>query len=197
MSRRSRSPGFTLVELGIIVAIVGILSLLAIVAYKRWIRTSYMAEAQDMLQGIRAAEETFKSESGGYLAVSKTLDVGFTYPAQTPGAFKSAWGSPCPAAACVSTTSWTTLAVEPKGPVAFGYAVVADNSGAAPSSAVSAATSKMQASVDLTNLGALGGGTRGPWFVVEALGDINGDGVFTRVLGNSDTNQVIVDREGE
>jgi Tfp pilus assembly protein PilE len=169
--------------------IIGVLSVLAIVAYKRWVRTAYMAEAQDMVQNIRAAEETFKAETGGYLNVSNTLDLGYTYPAATPGPFKSSWGAAC--STCVTSTSWAALAVETKGPVAFGYAVVADNAGLAPAGSVTPALSAMQTAPDLSGLAGQ------PWYVVEALGDINGDRVYTRVLGNSLTNQIMIDREGE
>ena len=84
------------------------------------------------------------------------------------------------------------MAVEPKGPVAYGYAVVTDNTGAAsPSgSSVTNATSKMSNHPDYSALTA-------PWFVVEALGDINGDGIFTRLTSASATNQVLIDGEGE
>jgi type IV pilus assembly protein PilA len=173
-----------------VVAIIGVLAVLAIVGYRRWVRTSYMAEAQDMLQNIRAAEETFKSEAGGYLNASSTLDLNYTYPAATPGAFKSAWGGAC--GSCANTASWSQLAVEPKGPVAYGYAVVTDNAGtASPTGAsVTAATSKM---INQPNYSAL----TAPWFVVEALGDINGDGIYTRLTSASGTNQVVIDGEGE
>jgi prepilin-type N-terminal cleavage/methylation domain-containing protein len=198
MRLRLRSRGFTLIEVMTVVAIIGVLSLLAVVAYKRWVRTSYMAEAQDMLQNIRAAEEAFKAETGGYLNVSTGLDVPNTYPATHPGAFKSSWGGAC--GGCVSNTSWAMLAVEPKGPVAFGYAVVANNAGTAPSSltSVTNALNSLLTPVSLSNLGLATGGTaRAPWYVDEAVGDINGDGIYTRLLGNSDSNQVIIDREGE
>jgi len=188
MRRRQRSQGFTLIEVMTVVVIIGVLALLAIVGYRRWVRTSYMAEAQDMLQNIRAAEESFKSEAGTYLNVSGTLDLNYTYPAPKPGAFKSQWGGTC--TTCLG--SWSQLAVEPKGPVAYGYAVVTDNSGTSSptGSTVTNATLKMSNQPNYSALTA-------PWFVVEALGDINGDGIYTRLTSASATNQVVIDGEGE
>jgi type IV pilus assembly protein PilE len=192
MRRRQRSHGFTLIEVMTVVAMVGILALLAIVSYSRWVRTSYMAEAQDMVQNIRTAEANFRSETGYYLPVSNSLDINYTYPSTKPGSFKSAWGSACSLAVCNTATSWTQLAVEPKGPVAFGYAVVVDNTGATnPNGYLAAWSGQMATPVDYSGL------MGQPWYVVEAVGDINGNGVYTRLLGNSVSSSVIIDREGE
>jgi type IV pilus assembly protein PilA len=189
MRPRQRARAFTLIEMMIVIAMIGILATLAIVAYKRWVRTAYMAEAQDMVAGIRAAEETFKAEAGGYLPVSSALDVGGMYPAAKPGAFKTSWGAAC--TVCVTSTSWQALAVEPKAPVAFGYAVVADNTGSTPGANVTVALNAMQTPANLSLLAG------SPWYVVEALGDINGDGVYTRIIGDSSSSQLFIDREGE
>jgi type II secretory pathway pseudopilin PulG len=166
----------------IVVVIVGVLSLLAVVAYKRWIRTSYIAEAYDMISNIRAAEETFRAENGAYLTVSKSLDwTKDMYPAAKPGAFKTQWGGPC--STCVR--QWSALTVEAKGgPLAFGYAVIANDTGAPPTITVNGAN------VDTANLTA-------PWYIVEAAGDIDGNGVFTKVYGFSNGSGLKVDNEGE
>jgi prepilin-type N-terminal cleavage/methylation domain-containing protein len=184
--RSSRDKrGFTLIEAMIVVLIIGVLSLLAVVAYKRWIRTSYLAEAYDMVSNIRSAEESFRAENGVYLDVSKGLEPGYLYPATTPGAFKTQWGGPC--SKCNNSNSWSSLTIEAKGgPLAFGYAVISDkHTGGFPSS-----VTVNGASVDLTNLTA-------PAYIVEAAGDIDGNGVFTKVYGFSNGSGLLVDNEGE
>jgi len=177
-----RRSGFTLIETMIVVVIVGILSLLAVVAYKRWIRTSYIAEAYDMVSNIRAAEESFRAENGAYLTVSGGLDPGNMYPAATPGAFKTQWGGPC--STCVH--SWSSLTIEAKGgPLAFGYAVIASDKIATPPT-----ITVNGVNVDTKNLTA-------PWYIVEAAGDIDGNSVFTKVYGFSNGSGLLVDNEGE
>jgi prepilin-type N-terminal cleavage/methylation domain-containing protein len=183
-SPASRTRAFTLIEAMIVVAIVGILSVLAIVAYHRWVRTAYIAEAHDMLSNIRSAEESFKAENGTYLNVSAALEPGNLYPASTPGAFKTAWGGPC--ANCA--VSWSTLNVESKAAVAFGYAVVASN--LASDGRVPTTITIDGAAVNVTP-------PTYPAYAAEAAGDIDGNSVFTRVYVFSSTNQFFVDNEGE
>jgi prepilin-type N-terminal cleavage/methylation domain-containing protein len=182
MGRRRSRRGFTLIESMIVVVVIGILSLLAIVAYRAWIRTSYMAEAQDMISHIRSAEESFRAENGAYLDVTGGLDLGHLYP-RDPGAFKTGWGAQC--AFC--THQWSALAVAPQGPVAFGYAVSADNTSrvAPPQLTLTAAAQP--------NLSGMQGQ---PWYIVEAVGDINGDGIYTRIYGFSGGAALLVDNEG-
>jgi prepilin-type N-terminal cleavage/methylation domain-containing protein len=91
---RSRC-GFTLVEAMIVVVVAGVLAVLAVTAYRRWVQTAYLSEAQDMVKSIRAAQESFRAENGGYLNVSQGLGPGFDYPLSTPGQSKTAWGGPC------------------------------------------------------------------------------------------------------
>ena len=99
--------------------IVGVLATLAVVGYKRWVRSSHVAEANNVINGIAAAQEMYKGETGGYLNVSGTLDN--LYPAAKPGAFKTEWGGPC--GSCMQP--WSTLSFQPHGAVAYGYATVA------------------------------------------------------------------------
>ena len=182
--RSSRGKrGFTLIEAMIVVLIIGVLSLLAIVAYKRWIRTSYLAEAYDMVSNIRSAEDSFRAENGAYLTISAGLEPPNMYPAATPGAFKTQWGGAC--GNCVKP--WSALTVEAKGgPLAFGYAVISDDTGTPPAITVNG-TSVANLKTNLTP----------PWYIVEAAGDIDGNKVFTKVYGFSNGSGILVDNEGE
>ena len=181
----SRARAFTLIEAMLVVMLVGILAMLATVAYRRWVRTAYIAEAHDMLSNIRSSEESFRAENGTYLNISNGLDLNYTYPATTPGAFKTAWGAAC----TTCTASWSTLNVEAKAPVAFGYAVVSDNQ-VSHGVGVPATISIDGASVNVTP-------PTYPAYAAEALGDIDGNQVYCRVYVFSSTNNFFVDKEGE
>jgi len=182
-----RASGFTLIEAMIVAIIIGIAATLAVVAYRNWRQTSYLAEAQDLVSHIRSAEEAFRAENGiTYLPVSKGLGPGFDYPAITPGAFKTGWGSPCSSTACWQTNAWQQLGVQPNGPVAFGYSVetnlLTDPTGAAapPSIIVNGVTMNLSAMQNQ------------PWYVIEADGDYFGTGSFTKVFGFTGNNQLFI-----
>jgi len=65
-SRLSSNKGFTLVELLIVVAIIGVLASQGVPAYRRMIQKSKKGEAQVMLGNISTAESGFFSEYGTY-----------------------------------------------------------------------------------------------------------------------------------
>ena len=182
---RSAERGFTLIELMLVVALVAILATIALVGWGKWIRSSKLTEATNMIQKIRDAEETRKAETGKYLDVSNGLGVGNLYPAATPGLKATQWGAQC----TVCKSDWANLAVRADGPVQFGYAVVAGD----------AVTTPSTRGVNLT----INGNTvsfpkpTGQWYVVEAMGDLDGNSVFCTVVGDSWDSTLMIDKEGE
>jgi len=187
-----RSRGFTLIEAMVVVVVIGILSMLAVVAYRRWIRTSYVAEAQDMVSNIRTAEEAFVSENGTYLDVSGGLGATHTYPLQAPGASMTAWGGPC--GWCKNPTAgWSTLAVQSTAPVIFGYSVIAND--ATPPEPPSSRVGTIKVNGKTLDYSAMNNGAT--WYFIEADANISGDNAsFTHVYGMSGTNTIYVDGEG-
>jgi prepilin-type N-terminal cleavage/methylation domain-containing protein len=182
-----RSRAFTLIEAMIVVVIVGILAVVASVAYRKWILSSYIGEAHDMLGNIRVAEEAFRAENTGYLNVSGGLVKSNLYPTTAPnGATKTQWGS--------APGQWAALNVNPSAPVRFGYAVIADNTGADPTGTVTDIGSVQNNGVAV-NLAPWAGQ---PWFVATAVCDIDNDGAVpdTTLFAVSGTNQIFVNNEG-
>lgn len=170
--------GFTLVELMAVVVIVGILATLAIFSLRRYVFAARSSEATEMIGLIKAAQENFKDETFRYLDVSGG-DLTAYYPSPTPGSFKTGWGD-------TSTPlgqNWAQLGVAPSGPVVFGYACVAGQGGTPPSTALSD-------DVDWPE-------TAGPWYVVQAVADQNGNGVFAVYVSSSFSDQIFFEHEDE
>jgi prepilin-type N-terminal cleavage/methylation domain-containing protein len=182
---RPRARAFSFIEVMITVTIVGILALLATVAYRHWVHTAYISEAQEMVNNIRTAQESFRSENGGYLKVSHQLGPPYDYPALTPGNFKTEWGGSC--GGCEPGVTWSMLNVKSSAPVAFGYSVVADNTNVSQAFGLHSSGQPLPIADTMP----------APWYLIEADGDLDGNGVFAHVYGMSTTNQIFIDNEGE
>jgi len=64
----SRHTGFTLIELMVVIAVIGILAAIAIPAYSDQVRKSRRADALQRIQQITLAQERFRAENPGYTA---------------------------------------------------------------------------------------------------------------------------------
>ncbi len=65
--------GFTLIELMIVVAIIGVLAAVAIPAYQQSVRSGGRAEAQSLLLQVAANQERFYSDNNSYSANANPL----------------------------------------------------------------------------------------------------------------------------
>jgi len=104
---RQRRSGFTLIELMIVVAIIGILAVVAIPNYLRFQLRSKTAEAKTNLAAIRTSEEAYFSEFGLYLQASPA-------PVVIPGTQKIPF---------VNNLGFTRIGWKPEGLVYFSYGV--------------------------------------------------------------------------
>lgn len=109
---RTRKGGFTLIELMIVVAIIGILAAIAIPNFLKFQLRSKTGEAKTNLAALRTAEEGYFAEYGVYIAAADYPGVG-----NVDGS-KNEWGAngPFGAAAGFDTVGWG-----PEGAVYFSY----------------------------------------------------------------------------
>ena len=100
--------GFTLIELMIVIAIIGILAAVAIPNYLNYTRKAKTAEAKTNLAAIRTCEEAYRAENERYMACGAS-------PASIPQRTKVAWTDP--------SGNFTAIGFRPSGKVYYSYSV--------------------------------------------------------------------------
>ena len=192
-ARRRDAQGFTLVELMVVTAIVGVLAALAAGGYYRWVAASKMTEATNMVAGIRNGQENFFAQTGSYLDISAGLAPPNLFPSASPGPGKTAWSSGPSALAA----QFQRIGVKSDAPLFFGYATVAGSDTCDPTSTCSAKATLALSTGSVNWATEAGSGTNKPWFIVAAQTDQNGNGVYAKVASSSFSSRLIVDKEGE
>jgi type IV pilus assembly protein PilA len=108
LNRKSKK-GFTLIELMIVVAIIGILAAIAIPNFLRFQLKSKSSEGKVNIAAIRTAEESYLAEFGNYVGVATANPS-----AGIPGSAKASFDT---------GGAFDTLGWAPEGQVFFQYAV--------------------------------------------------------------------------
>ncbi|RLB48229.1 MAG: hypothetical protein DRI90_25580 [Deltaproteobacteria bacterium] len=70
--RHPADAGFTLIELLIIVALVGVLSAIAMVGYRYWMKSARTGETKDLVQAIMFGQHNYHADNDGYLDCSSS-----------------------------------------------------------------------------------------------------------------------------
>ena len=106
---RKNQKGFTLIELMIVVAIIGILAAIAIPNFLSYQLKSKTAEAKTNLGGIKTALESYRAEQDIYpdCAANPTAGV--------PAATKGSWTA--------TASGWSDIGFAPAGSVYYQYSV--------------------------------------------------------------------------
>jgi type IV pilus assembly protein PilA len=196
LHKRVAMRAFTLAELMVVIAIVAVLAVIAVVSYRKLVLSSHTAEATEMIQSIRSAQEAYHAETQQYANISNcfTDTGGCLYPNGAPGSFKTGWGAACAGSQCNTTAQggpangWLDLPVHVDGPVMYGYWTSAGAAGtnSNPSSwMINGASTTLPTTVPTD------------WFEVGAGGDVNGNGVYSHLYTGSWTNDILIDNEGE
>ncbi|MBU1343052.1 MAG: prepilin-type N-terminal cleavage/methylation domain-containing protein [Proteobacteria bacterium] len=108
-SQKKNQKGFTLIEVMIVIAIIGVLAAIAIPNYKNYQFKAKSAEAKTNLGAIRTMEEAYKAENDAYYVCAAN-------PVAVPGVSKAAWGAPA---------NFTFIGFAPTGRVYYQYSVAA------------------------------------------------------------------------
>src|SRR5258706_10938134 len=159
-ARRSRSAGFTLVELMTVVAITGILAAIGVSLVRGHVNVAKANRALAGMEAIRVAEEGFRAQNGQYLNCS----LGSTpqwYPMLVPGKSVYDWRQSTHA----DWPQWQALGVPRDGGTQYGFLVNAGTPGTAYPTLQTTIKPTLPAATD-------------PWYAIQVKGDIDGDGIF-------------------
>jgi type IV pilus assembly protein PilA len=181
---RTRTRGFTLVELLITVAMVSVLAAIALVGYKRYIQSAQSNEARSVIGMIRGGQEAYKAEFLVYLNPSSSLND--FYPNTSPNDARMNWVQPFDSRYSDPVKGWALLNVNADAPVRFGYACVAGVGGTltTPTKLTSAPT-----------MPTLPAGV--PWYVIQAINDHDKNGIYAVFASTSTASDILSQAEWE
>ena len=181
LSRMKGQKGFTLIELMIVVAIIGILAAIAIPNFLQYQMKARQTEARTDAMGIKTSMVSYVGTAGCNPGIAPLPAAGI------PGASKAAWfgGAAAPAItvglcqpALAVNGTFTDIGFTPSGNVYYQYQVESQLQSAglpmAPQVAAVAGPPSQNACITLAAMPALGGAAGNAGFQVHALGNLDG-----------------------
>jgi len=188
MVRSAPRRGFTLIELMVVVAIIGILATLGVYAVRKYVRATKTSEATELVNSIRAAQEQYKDERFRYLNVSSVdSSSGSFFPhaakADLSKNEKHTWYT---GAANSIAGRWAELGIAPSAPVQFGYACQAGQGAGVPTQAALGIAVNLNYPASAPD-----------WYIARAMADRSGQAVYTVVVGSNFTDNLYIENEAE
>jgi len=190
LSRRARQRAFTLVELMVVVVIVSVLGVIGLASFRSRIFGSKTSDGLAMMQSMRAAEERWRSENLTYLNVTQTAAW---YPATPSARTKRAFynlgtcGVPTPN---TDDCRWKLLNPTKTGSsTEFGFMLTAGP----PLQAMTEPLAEAKPS----NWAQWPSSPPDHWFVLQAIADMDGDGVYSKLVASSIRGDVYHENDGE
>lgn len=127
MTRRTRRvQGFTLIEMMVAVAIIGVLATTAIALFQNYQLRSRMSEAKANLASIRDTQSAYFAEASTYVS-SATCPALFGAPTNSPQNWRKVRGTIC--GPSVTPPNLDTLGWQPEGAPWFDYGANEGNDG--------------------------------------------------------------------
>lgn len=185
MARTKQQRGFTLIELMVVVAIGGVLAVIATYSVRKYLLSAKSSEAIHMLGLIKTAQESFRDETFTYRNTSANLQTLVPNnpitdtPADARGRLKRPWAN---------DAGWAPLGIDSDSPLQFGYACVAGAAGDTVPTPQGVSNEFAWAPPATVNE---------VWYVCNAISDLDGDGTRATFLVSSFQNDIAIDREGE
>lgn len=161
----------------IVVAIIGVLATLGTYGVRKYILSAKSSEALNMIGSIRAAEESYRSAAFVYAGLRNFEEW---HPVDEPNEDLYGWEF---TTRDMYTQVFQPLGVRSSAPVNYSYAVVAGVAGEG---------APLLPSVQ-KNFGIQA--ATGPWYIVMAKGDLNGNGQFSYMLSHSLTTSIYTENE--
>jgi type IV pilus assembly protein PilA len=183
-----KQEGFTLIELMIVVAIIGILAAIAIPNFLNYQMKSRQSEAKTNVMSIKTSQLAFQGERGCFAsnaAMPAAMPFGGAatlWPvAQFTPSAPATQATFCTVGGTSTLPLWSDLGWVPSGPTRYQYTTASTAAITPLGTVLTGACPAMAAPVGApTNAG----------FMAEALGDLNGNAVISRYLIAENSNMV-------
>ncbi|MCU0663303.1 MAG: prepilin-type N-terminal cleavage/methylation domain-containing protein [Myxococcota bacterium] len=156
---RKRTPGFTLIELMIVIAVIGILAGVGYGVYRSYIKSARASEATGILADIRLKQEAYRATFHQYACTAPVCGL---RPTRSGAAD---WGKRMQWNATAAGAEWSTLGIRPDSGLWFSYSAAGGAPGVAP-----AAPFDVLFAANATN--------NDFWYAAMAFQDFEGDAAF-------------------